>query len=354
MLQRFLRRHPNLAACLFGCGLLLLLWGVVEGVSYLILQEREARGIQITKDEWQEDHATLGYRPKASFSGNERKWRGDSTVYDVTYTFDSLHRRITPAAGSPDQFALFFGDSFTFGQGVEDNETLPAQFAALAPEFRPYNYGCGGYGPQNMWMQVHRPGFMEEVTETSGIAVYTFIRPQVFRAIGSLRLLSLWGKRLPCLQPEPQGLVFRGLYEEVFPWRCRAASLVMSSPTLRLLNVDWPRGATTDGHAFVAQILAESAAALRKNFPGIRFVVLLYPTDRDISDFRASLKTQGLSCLDYTTLFQGAQSPEPLALGDGHPTPAGYRIVAEALVKDLQKFSPPDPSDPSDRSDSPK
>ncbi|MBI2432545.1 MAG: hypothetical protein HYV26_06720 [Candidatus Hydrogenedentes bacterium] len=315
------------------------LWGTAEGVCYLLLARRTADEIQIAKSEWQEDHPTLGYWPKAGFTGRERKWRGHETVYDVGYTFDEQHRRRSPLPpeAAPDQFALFFGDSFTFGQGVEDGETLPSQFAAAAPAYRPYNYGCGGYGPQNLWVQVHRKAFAAEITETRGIAVYTFIEPQLLRATGSVRLRALWGGRLPYLEPTDQGLVFRGLYEEVFPWRRRAARLIMSSQVVQYFKLDWPSEARPGDGQYVARILAESAAQLKATFEEVHLFVLLYPSPHTSEDLLACLAQAGLTVLDYTRLFEEAPPPVPVALADGHPTGTAYGLVAEALARDIAR-----------------
>ena len=47
--------------------------------------------------------------------------------------------------------ALFFGGSFTFGTGVEDDEALPYVAGILSEgKYRVYNFGYRGYGPHQM------------------------------------------------------------------------------------------------------------------------------------------------------------------------------------------------------------
>jgi len=69
-------------------------------------------------------------------------------IFDVTYTIDEHGLRKTES--SPvGQTVAFFLDSFTFGEGVNDGDTLPQAFANLMGHKVPVvNAGFHGYGPQ--------------------------------------------------------------------------------------------------------------------------------------------------------------------------------------------------------------
>lgn len=71
-------------------------------------------------------------------------------VFDVTYTIDSWGNRSAPEApGRP--AVVFFGCSFAFGAGVEDDETLPWQFALdVGGQFDVVNAALSGYGAHHM------------------------------------------------------------------------------------------------------------------------------------------------------------------------------------------------------------
>jgi hypothetical protein len=71
-------------------------------------------------------------------------------VYDVLYTIGADGLRPTPGNPRAPAF-LFFGDSCTFGEGVEDDETMPVAFArALDVPANVRNFGFHGYGPHQM------------------------------------------------------------------------------------------------------------------------------------------------------------------------------------------------------------
>jgi hypothetical protein len=99
-----------------------------------------------------DDHPALGYRPPADAVLQASRTIDGETVYRARYSFDSQHRRLTPTRISDkrDRFALFFGGSFVFEEGLNDHETLPFFTCEIRDEYRPYNYGFHGYGPQSM------------------------------------------------------------------------------------------------------------------------------------------------------------------------------------------------------------
>jgi lysophospholipase L1-like esterase len=69
-------------------------------------------------------------------------------IYDVTYTIDDhlLRRTVSPGSGPT---IAFFGDSFVFGEGLPDSETLPQVFSDLeGRKLRVLNFAFSGYGPQ--------------------------------------------------------------------------------------------------------------------------------------------------------------------------------------------------------------
>lgn len=81
-------------------------------------------------DRFLTDDPDLGYRilPLERRLESVLKRADGSVIYDVGYSIDRNGLRVT-AEGKPPA-VWFFGDSFTFGEGVEDDETLPAAYRA--------------------------------------------------------------------------------------------------------------------------------------------------------------------------------------------------------------------------------
>lgn len=91
----------------------------------------------------------LGWRPARPGPIHEKKIAANGdVVYDVVNTIDDhLTRKVDSAPDGPT--IAFFGDSMTFGAGLNDNETLPQAFADLTDRrFRVLNLAVTAYGPQ--------------------------------------------------------------------------------------------------------------------------------------------------------------------------------------------------------------
>ena len=129
--------------------------------------------------DWMLDDAALGYRLRPSTKVLAHSTRGPETLFRVTYTINPDGTRSTPEAPAGADTYLFLGDSFMFGQGLADGETLPAQFAQ-ANDFkvRTINFAVPGYSP-NQWVRAFETGMFDALARPPGKvkAVVTWIIP---------------------------------------------------------------------------------------------------------------------------------------------------------------------------------
>ena len=131
---------------------------------------------------------TLGVRPAPGLHTTAKMTYGGRTVYDVTYSFDEHGLRISPPdeRGFEQPCVLFFGGSFTFGEGVEDDEAMPYRAGVRAAgRAAVRNFGFSGYGPHQMLAAIES-GFVEEAARcTPRWAVYQAVYHHVLRAAGA-------------------------------------------------------------------------------------------------------------------------------------------------------------------------
>lgn len=76
----------------------------------------------------------------------------DEPLFDVKYSFDARGQRILPPASpTPRHELLLFGCSFTFGYGLENEQTWAWQLARdLGADWQLRNYSFNGYGANQM------------------------------------------------------------------------------------------------------------------------------------------------------------------------------------------------------------
>jgi len=108
-------------------------------------------------------------------------------VYEAIYNFDENGLRCTPLNNSLNKkSALFFGDSQTFGEGLNDNQTLPFLFQKYSSDFNSFNFGFPGSGPTNMLAWLKNSDFQTKFKNVEG-EVFFILRDDDIRKVNNLK-----------------------------------------------------------------------------------------------------------------------------------------------------------------------
>jgi len=283
-------------------------------------------------------HGITKPRPGGRYPASSVRVADGGAIYAVTYTIDASSRRVTPVsrAANRDTFLAFFGGSFTFGEGLEDDETIPFYAGELAPRCRPYNYGFHGHSAAEMLVRARTGTLRREIVEPTGAFVYTFVDQHVSRMIGSMRLTSSWaGHRPHFVLTEAGNLEQRGDFTTGRPWLSRTYDILGASRLLQWRQVDVPPWIGERHLDFSARLVAEARYELARQFPESRFVVVAYPGSRLSRRLAPLLAARGVDLLDYSDLFDVSDPRYFLAPEDRHPTALANRLLARLLVDDL-------------------
>ena len=268
---------------------------------------------------WQPDNRT-GWTHVPDSTGEQSK----PLVYDVTYHIDSEGHRVT--AGTYDRpKILLLGGSFTFGQGVEDQEAYPTLLGEAFPEYKVINAGVSAWGTGQSLLELE-----DELATYDDIKLvaYSFITAHVERN-GVRRswleyLATTRGLKNVHFELEGDQLVYRGLAD---PQR----DGMDGGPELDRQEID-----------LTIAMLDEMRAICEAT--SVPFVVFLLPDDaidQDLSQaIAASIGPDNL--YDIQDLFS---DPKARLRFDGHPSPLGHRLISEAMTpilkNRLQKAPPP-------------
>ncbi|RMF01144.1 MAG: hypothetical protein D6768_11260 [Chloroflexi bacterium] len=290
-------------------------------------------------DNYFQDDPLLGYKPRPSAQVESIKKAGDEVIYHVTYTTDEFSRRVTPQSHPErrQKFILFFGDSFTFGEGVNDNETLPAYTAQLAPDYHAYNYGFSGYGPQQMLSKLQSGTLPAEIPQSDGIGVYVFIDAHVERAIGSMYVYNAWGADMPYYTVNWRGqLERRGTFRSGRPFISALYEGLAQTEFARYTHLNIPGTLRAQHYRLTAQIIAAARDEFSRQYPGSPFYVLVYPDEGDyFESINPYFEEFGLRILNYDEWLKLDVGQGTAFHGDGHPTGKAHRQVAGWLALDL-------------------
>lgn len=110
--------------------------------------------------------------------------------YSVSYTsnpqgFRSRRDFRKPVSGR--RIALL-GDSYTFGSGVEDDETFGAVLESQLEDTWCDNFGIGAFGIDQMWLALRHYALPLE----PDLVVLSFVRPDLDRSLSSYRRDRIW------------------------------------------------------------------------------------------------------------------------------------------------------------------
>jgi hypothetical protein len=221
-----------------------------------------------------ENDPVLGWRLKPGVYKDVETIEGH-LVHDVTYHIGADHRRPSPPGSG---CVWFFGCSFTFGQGVEDAQTLPYRLGVQTGQ-RTINFATSAYGAQHMLAALEhgleppcRPthvvyqAITSHVGRASGLQSYAKAGPRYRLADGR----ALYVETVPRPLPDAGGLWpgSTGLWAEL---RYQLAKSNLYS----LIASYQPRSSPAELPLYVA-IVRQARERLLADYPAAEFHVLLW------------------------------------------------------------------------------
>ncbi len=316
-------RSARLLAILLGVAVsvsLVLLVLAVAGIDVLELAQRtqlrlaKPRGTRMFRPD-----ARLGHRhvPNATV-------RVRSKEFDVLYSIDAVGARRVPGARSDLPTAVFLGDSFTFGHGVEDGEAYPALVQRHWPELTVRNRGINGGGTSHALLllgeDLRRGGV--ELVVYSWLVIHNW-RNYLDRSW--LEMVARSNQKLPLF--------------DVVDGRPRWVRLADESDGL---SRDAP-GFVEHEWQITLALIEEMARRTRAR--GARFVVVVLPvaTGVELQDAARArllpfLAERGIEAIDLqATLPVTRDDFYPV---DGHPKAEWHRRVADAIAASIDPLAP--------------
>jgi hypothetical protein len=317
----------------------LLVPALAEG-AFAVYEARTAHDVRYSK-RYYTSHPILGYGPVPSQTVEARNTgAAGEAIYDATYTIDENGIRRTLSGDRGPTFAFFF-DSFAFGEGVDDGDTLPQIFADLGGRrFKVINLGFQGYGPQ-AFLRTLETGFRDALLAPAPVVFiietaiwhaeraacrvdYIAQTPRYVLRNGALAY------RGPCVPP-----AYLWLYRHLF-------HSYIYTRLVRPLLLDRER----DAELYIAELCGGVALARRKyDAPVVVLYLRSEPelfagsdyTDDEVMD---RLGRCGATVIDGTPEispgvplldWSGRTTTDLQQHGDGHPSPKGQRLIATRL-----------------------
>lgn len=312
------RRVVAIVAGLFlglGASLLVLRFA---GVSPRSLVGRVAGREPTTVRDLHERDDSIGYvlLPNASF-------RHRTSEFDVQYNVDADGGRRVPGAGTGPRVDVY-GDSWTFGHGVDDDETWAARLQEEWPDAVVRNRGVMGYGTVHAMLALERDLARDD---PPALVLYGFNPIHVMRNhLRASHVGNVAGGRTPLYDVvdgtlEPRGLV--------------GSEKAIPDGESGLLEDEWTRTSL-----FVTEMARMAAAR------GARFVVVVLEGPDRLEGWGAmsrrivaSAVAADVEVVDLSEAPDLVPAPERY-FTDDHPNAAWHRATANAIAARVEPPAP--------------
>lgn len=315
---------------------------VLELVCFVLLDSPEKYKRNFGLPLLPEDHigSNIGTVPYADSIYHSVLIKDNQTVYDVNYTIDSNCKRVTPDFDSSrSKYALFFGCSIAFGEGLNDNQTFPYYFQQQTNEYNAYNFAYSGYGANQMLARMEFQNLTEQVKEKEGICFYVFFMGHVSRVIGSMDSYIGWASTSPYYFMDNGKLKRNKLFKNGRYWTSKFYELAYQTSVINYFKINFPNKLQPQHYELTVEVIKASKEKYIKQFGNDNFYVILYPSykivpEEDYKLFKQLLTKKGIKYIDLNNFitYGGKYTLD----GDPHPNANTNKILVEELIKRLK------------------
>ncbi len=296
------------------------------------------------REEYVAHHDDLGYAPLPDRASRFTAVSEGEEVYDVTYTIgaDGLRARPPLRDPPPEGSVLCFGCSFTFGSGLEDDESIPWRLEeALDGRLCCYNFGFSGYGPHQMLANIESGRAEAKAEYPVRDVIYLAIPDHARRVTGA----AVHDRRGPRYVLSDDGRVRReGTFNDV-------QTSVMRKRLFQFLNHSHlgqaitRRASRSEGSvALMVAVVKAAKDEAAARWPDSRFHVLLWDDRASTSTILAdALAARGMQVTLVSAILpdfkQNAQQYR-LHRADEHPNARAAEAIARYVAAHLIAAGP--------------
>jgi len=318
---------------------------LLDAVAGFLSPTPMGQGLVKTTDPrwWPPPDPVLGFRPAPNSQVVSTVTYGPELVYRHTYHFDDTAARVTPAGPAGSDTYLFLGDSFVFGQGLVDDQSLASQFAK-ANDFkvRAVNLGVPGYGPNHL-VRAFEAGLLDRYAGQSVKAVVSWIIPaHLARVTGD----GSWLGSSPRYVLEDGKLRHTGTFDE-YRWTHPLAGLkYLLGEQFQFIDAIGERQRQEEQADLFVALMVRLQQLAREKFGAPLIVVFSWPDETSKDNYGPAtpflvtvlnrLRKAGIPLLSVDNLTSKIDVSLLLIPHDGHPTAYTYELIAGELKRRLK------------------
>jgi len=271
----------------------------------------------------------FGYQPKKNSILKERVFFKEKLIHEFNYSINKHgHRETLNKSNNLENCLIFHGGSFTFGQSVNDDETLPYYTSKkLNDKYSVFNFAFNGYGPHQFLSKIENNYFGEAKNCKKVFIVYQFINDHVGRTVGR----RSWGDKSPRYSIKDGKIYQKGFFSD-YPYKLiMKFRKNMRNSKLISIFYDVENVNKKDVEIFLI-ILKRIENLSKKIFNEPEFIYIIWNEEKKIYnkiyDFLHKNQNININELNISNKIKKNNIP-----GDNHPTSEFNFIIAKELLK---------------------
>ncbi len=305
---------------------------VVEAGANMLETKQEIT----STDGWTVRRPIIGWGPQHAgrFHSEKTDPKTGAVIYSADYTIDANLMRQTRSTEVRSTI-VFFGNSITFGVGLNDADTLPQLFAdSVGSKERVINLAFTGYGPQHFLREMETGLFDSAIGADPKLFIFLTTPWHVERT----SCVASWVLDAPRYELENGEIAYTGSCYEGAALRLR--EFLWNTASYRVIFDPLRHKTTGDQIETYIRILLAAVDVAREKYR----VPTLIPFMRCSDDYLRGtgftnetiidrLKQGGARVVDVSLLKEETAGATISIPGDGHPTALANRMRA-AMLKD--------------------
>lgn len=154
------------------------------------------------------DDMLLGYKPRQIERSCKILTKGHEIIYH--YHTNGFRYDGKNFSNKKKNIALFLGGSFTFGEGLNWQETLPAKFSKVQKSYHSLNYGWPGWGPHHSYTLLKKVLNFKDKNINPKICIFQTAPWHIPRSSG----YAQWDRFGPKFEIKNNELVYQGSFSK--------------------------------------------------------------------------------------------------------------------------------------------
>ena len=252
-------------------------------------------------------------------------------IWDKTYTIDENSLRVTPQSDVSTRTGSvsLWGDSFIFGIGLNDDETLAYFLSQRILGRRILNFGVGASATNMMLARLKEGDWVKLLGEGPATMLHIPLQADIGRINGFYTEIA-WMGITPYFVVGPEGAVRAGTMNEYFSWRVRAYNLIRRY--FPGFHGNWPLSYSATHLRYQCALIAASASEFKSRAPeNSRFILVNHPLLPLPDEVNQCLTSLGVEVM----IPKMQVRPDHRITFDQHPTRQFNLEFAEVLAQEL-------------------